>query len=46
LKNHIFRAQERVSKAEITEALLIAAFEGAGTQLSWKKEFSELLGEG
>jgi hypothetical protein len=46
LKNHILRAQERARKAEITEALLIAAFEGAGTQLSWKNECSELLGEG
>jgi len=27
-----------VSKEEITEALLIAAVEGAGTQLSWAKE--------
>lgn len=26
------------SKEEITEALLIAAVEGAGTQLAWKKE--------
>jgi AhpD family alkylhydroperoxidase len=26
------------SKEEVTEALLIAAVEGAGTQLTWKKE--------
>jgi AhpD family alkylhydroperoxidase len=26
------------SKEEITEALLIAAVEGAGTQLAWKKD--------
>jgi len=26
------------TKAEITEALLIAAVEGAGTQLAWNKE--------
>ena len=26
------------NKAEITEALLIAAVEGAGTQLAWNKE--------
>jgi AhpD family alkylhydroperoxidase len=27
-----------VSKEEITEALLIAAVEGAGTQLAWQKD--------
>ncbi len=36
---HIKAAIEAgVSKEEITEALLIAAVEGAGTQLSWAKE--------
>jgi len=36
---HIKAALEMgVSKEEITEALLIAAVEGAGTQLSWAKE--------
>lgn len=33
------------SKAEITETLLIAAAEGAGTQLAWAKDiFTEHLG--
>jgi len=33
------------SKAEITEALLIAAVEGAGTQLAWNKDvFMKYLG--
>jgi len=33
------------SKEEITEALLIAAVEGAGTQLAWNKEvFKKYLG--
>ncbi len=33
------------SKQEVTEALLIAAIEGAGTQLSWDKEtFMKYLG--
>ncbi len=33
------------SKAEITEALLIAAVEGAGTQLAWNKDvFIKYLG--
>lgn len=47
VKDHIIRAQEvGASKAEVTEALLIAAFEGAGTQMAWHKEvFKELLGE-
>lgn len=47
VEDHIVRAQEvGASKEEVTEALLIAAFEGAGTQLAWKKEvFSRLLGE-
>lgn len=47
VEDHIGRAQEAgASKQEITEALLIAAFEGAGTQLSWRKDvFSRLLGE-
>ncbi|HDQ44232.1 MAG TPA: carboxymuconolactone decarboxylase family protein [bacterium] len=47
VEDHIHRAQEAgATKQEITEALLIAAFEGAGTQLAWRKEvFSKLLGE-
>ena len=46
-EDHIVRAQEAgATKEEITEALLIAAFEGAGTQLAWKKElFNKLLGD-
>ncbi len=46
-ENNIKRAQEAgVSKPEIAEALLIAAYEGAGTQLAWRKEiFEKLLGE-
>jgi AhpD family alkylhydroperoxidase len=33
------------SKREIAETLLVAAFEGAGTQLAWQKEmFEEYLG--
>ena len=44
VEDHIVRAQEvGASKAEVTEALLIAAFEGAGTQLAWKKEVFEAL---
>ena len=36
---HIDKALEAgASKEEITEALLIAAVEGAGTQLAWHKE--------
>ena len=35
------------SKAEITEALLIAALEGAGTQLAWNKDvFAKYLVNG
>lgn len=47
VESNIKRAQdEGVSNQEITEALLIAAYEGAGTQLAWKKEvFEKLLGE-
>ena len=47
VEDHIIRAQEfGASIQEITEALLLAAFEGAGTQLAWRKEvFSKLLGE-
>lgn len=34
------------SKQEVTEAILIAAYEGAGTQMVWRRElFEELLGE-
>ncbi len=42
---HIKRALEiGVSKEEITETLLIAALEGAGTQLAWAKDtFTEYL---
>ena len=45
-KEHVQAALEAgASKQEITEALLIAAVEGAGTQLAWQKEtFMELLG--
>jgi AhpD family alkylhydroperoxidase len=39
---HIKAALEAgVSKEEITEALLIAAGEGAGTQLNWAKDIYE-----
>lgn len=39
---HIKAALEAgVSKEEITEALLIAAVEGAGTQLNWAKDIYE-----
>lgn len=38
-EEHIKRALEAgASKEEITETLLIAALEGAGTQLAWNKE--------
>lgn len=38
-ETHIKRALEiGVSKEEITETLLIAALEGAGTQLAWAKD--------
>ena len=38
-EGHIKSALEAgLSKEEITEALLIAAVEGAGTQLAWQKE--------
>ncbi len=38
-ETHIKGAMEAgASKEEITEALLIAAVEGAGTQLAWQKE--------
>ena len=45
---HIRNAlQAGASKAEVTEALLIAALEGAGTQLSWAPEIfkTHLAGE-
>jgi AhpD family alkylhydroperoxidase len=39
---HIGRALEAgASKAEVSEALLIAAVEGAGTQLYWAKDIYE-----
>ena len=43
---HIKAALETgVSKEEITEALLIAAVEGAGTQLAWAKDvYQKYLG--
>lgn len=38
-ETHIVRALEiGVSREEITEALMIAAMEGAGTQLAWAKD--------
>lgn len=38
-EEHIQRALEvGATKEEVTEALLIAAVEGAGTQLAWRKE--------
>jgi len=38
-EEHIKKALKAgVTKEEITEALLIAALEGAGTQLAWAKE--------
>jgi AhpD family alkylhydroperoxidase len=41
-EEHVKRALEAgASKEEITEALLIAAVEGAGTQLAWNKELFE-----
>lgn len=47
-ESHIRRALEvGASRQEVAEALLIAAVEGAGTQLYWKKElFESLLGGG
>lgn len=39
LEEHIKSALEAgVTKEELTEALLIAALEGAGTQLAWQEE--------
>ena len=45
-EDHIKRAQEAgATKAEVTEALLITAVEGAGTQLYWvKNRFQKYLG--
>jgi AhpD family alkylhydroperoxidase len=41
-EEHIEKAQEvGASKQEVTEALLIASLEGAGTQLYWAKEIYE-----
>jgi len=47
VEDHIGRALETgATKHEITEALLISAFEAAGTSLSWRKEvFEKLLGD-
>ena len=47
-ESHIKAALEAgVSREEITEALLIAAAEGANTQLSWAKEiYQKYLGNG
>jgi AhpD family alkylhydroperoxidase len=47
-EEHIKEALEvGVTKEEITEALLIAALEGAGTQLAWAKEiYLRCLGTG
>jgi AhpD family alkylhydroperoxidase len=44
-RSHIEAAQEHgASKEEISEALMIAALQGSGTQLMWHKEaFEELL---
>jgi AhpD family alkylhydroperoxidase len=45
VQEHIHDALEAgASKQEVTEALLLAAVEGAGTQLAWNKEtFMEYL---
>ncbi|MEI6080320.1 MAG: carboxymuconolactone decarboxylase family protein [bacterium] len=45
-EGHIKKALELgATKQEITETLMIAALEGAGTQLAWDKEFfQEVLG--
>ena len=45
-EEHVERAlRAGASKAEVTEALLIAAVEGAGTQLAWAREtFEKHLG--
>jgi AhpD family alkylhydroperoxidase len=45
-EEHLEKALEAgASKEEVTEALLIAAVEGAGTQLAWHKEtFKKILG--
>jgi AhpD family alkylhydroperoxidase len=47
-ESHIKAALEAgVTKEEITEALLITAVEGAGTQLNWAREiFIKYLGNG
>ncbi|MFP4380878.1 MAG: carboxymuconolactone decarboxylase family protein [Candidatus Sumerlaeia bacterium] len=46
-KEHIKKALDvGCSKQEVTEALLIAAVEGAGTQLAWTGEtYKEFLGD-
>lgn len=41
-ESHIKKAREAgASREEVTEALLIAALEGAGTQLNWAKDIFE-----
>lgn len=46
-EDHIKDALEAgASKEEITETLLVTAYEGAGTQLAWKGEvFEKYLGD-
>ena len=46
-ETHVKKALEAgCTKQEVTEALLIAAVEGAGTQLAWRKEvFIKYLSE-
>lgn len=46
-RDHVKAALEAgATKQEVTEAILIAAYEGAGTQMAWRREiFEELLGE-
>ncbi len=41
-QDHITGAEKAgASKQEITETLLLTAYEGAGTQLAWKRELYE-----
>ncbi len=41
-RNHVKAALEAgASREEVAEAILIAAYEGAGTQLAWRKEIFE-----
>ena len=46
-EDHILGALEAgASKQEVTETLLLTAYEGAGTQLSWARElYEKYLGE-